>query len=292
MSAIVLSPTSGDIDGIITITGTSFLATTNITITWDGFTIVTTPPTVTTDGSGGFNCTILPPNSTYGTFTISATDGTNTSTESYTLERKPEYCQVKDVEDWLRWQFDSNTDPNVTMVENLIMDNEDDMDRLMGHTFMEGKQVTEIFDVTYLWDWSRGLPMYPRHRNLKPFDATKGDKFEAWNGIDFEAFGSEIEFETIKGTIYVRGFLFTTITKSRFRVTYRYGGDNEGQSIPRDIKRCAVLMTSWDLLSTDFTMSQLAYGGEGNVDKGKIMDKWEKKTKEIIHNHSEIITIW
>ena len=289
MASLVVTPEEGDFGDTITLTGTSFAITSTITVTWDGFIITTVPTTITTDGSGEFTATITPPNTTYGTFTISASDGTNSATDTFILNRQPEYCTVKEIADYLRIPITANTDPNTSMIKNFIMDNEDDMDRRMGHTFMQGKQVTEVFDVSYLWDWSRGLPLFPRHRSLKPFDRTKGDKFEAWNGTDFDDFTSSIEFETIKGTMYVRGFLFTTITKSRFRVTYRYGGNNEGQAIPRDISKACKLLTSVDVLDTDFKMSELAYGGEGTISKDKLTVKWADNANDIIRRHEEII---
>lgn len=213
------------------------------------------------------------------------------------------YCTKKDIADWLRININPNTDPNTSMVEEYIMANEDRIDQLTQHTWMQDKQVLEEFTVNKLYDWGRGMPLFPRKRNLKPFDAAKGDKFELWDGsdwIDNTPLGGDdtiIYFQEVKGIIYIRGFLFTILTVGRFRVTYRYGGENESiqsetVTVPRDITKACKLMTCIDILGTDFQMSQIAYGGEGNIDKAKVMDRWEKEIHNIIWSHSEITSTW
>ena len=220
------------------------------------------------------------------------------------MVRTPSYCTVTDIADWIRIPINPNTDPNTSMVENNIMDNEDRIDRLTGHTWLENKQVSEEFSVNKLYDWGRGMPLFPRKRNLKDFDNTKGDKFEIWDGgqwSDQTPIGQGddqlIYFQEIKGIIYLRGYLFTILRTNRFRITYRYGGDNEGikdvtEPIPRDIQKACELMTCLDILGTDFQMSQIAYGGEGNIDKNKVMDRWQKEIDQIIWSRSEITSTW
>lgn len=293
MATFSISPEEGSYGTVITLTGTAFAISTVITVKYGGITVVTTPSTITTNGSGNFNATIVPPNYVYDENTITVTDGTTTLTAEFDLLREPEYCSVKDVADWLRITINANTDPNVVMVKDWIISNEDDMDITMGHTFLTERSVTEVFDVVELWDWARGMPILPRHRALKPFDITKGDKLEVWNGVGWQDFSTQqMYFEEIKGTLYIKGYSFTILTKSRFRITYRYGGNHEMQKIPKDIKRCAILMTALNVLETDFQMSQIKYGGEGNVDKDKIMTRWQTKIDKILQHRSEIIGIW
>jgi hypothetical protein len=218
--------------------------------------------------------------------------------------RVPTYCTSSDIADWIRIAINPNTDPNTSMVDENIMDNEDRIDRLTGHTWLTDKLVTEEFSVNKLYDWGRGMPLFPRKRNLKTFDSTKGDKFEIWDGGEWSdqtptGTGDDqvIYFQEIKGVIYLRGYLFTILRTNRFRVTYRYGGDNERikdvtEPIPRDIKKACKLMTCMDILSTDFQMSQIAYGGEGNIDKNKVMDRWQTEIDQIIWSRSEITSTW
>lgn len=222
------------------------------------------------------------------------------------VRTEPVYCTVKDIADWLRITIDANSDPNSVMVKNNIMDNEDRIDRMTDHTWMPDRQAVEEFTVTKLYDWGRGMPLFPRHRNVKTFDNDLGDLFEIWDGNSWvdntpdvsQSDGSDlIYFQEIKGVIYLRGYLFTILRQARFRITYRYGGDNdkrisEDETIPRDIQKCCRLMTSIDILSTDFQMSQIAYGGEGNIDKGKIMDRWQKEIDDILWSRSEVTSTW
>ena len=51
-------------------------------------------------------------------------------------------------------------------------------------------------------------------------------------------------------------------------------------------------MTCLDILSTDFQMSQIAYGGEGNIDKNRVMDRWQTEIDQIIWSRSEITSTW
>lgn len=289
MASITLTPDEGAYGTTITVAGTSFALSTTITITYGGITVGTT----TTNGSGAFSTTITPPNYVYDENAVIATDGTNSATSDFTLLREPQYCTVADVADWLRITINANSDPNTTMVKDWIISNEDDMDYTMGHTFLAERQVREVFDVNRAWDWGRGQPLLLRHRNIKSWDTTKGDKFEVWSGSGWsDQSSSSVYLEEIKGTAYLRGYMFTILEKARFRITYRYGGNNEMQSIPKDIKRCAVLMTALNVLETDFQMSQIPYGGEGNVDKDKIMTRWQTKIDKILQRRSELTTVW
>lgn len=299
MADITLSPTSGSFGTNITVTGTSFAVTTEITIKYNGVAIPTTPTTVTSDGSGGFTATITPPSHIYGSNTVSATDGTSTATADFTLLRETEYCTVGEVADWLRIPINATTNPNTTMVKNIILMNEDHIDRETGHSWLTDKIYrTDVFNASDVYHYGHGMYIPIKHRNMKlPWDPAKGDKFEIWNGIEWveqtvndpDVF---INFEDTKGVLYIRGFIYTILRKNRFRLTYRFGGDKEGESVPRDIKKCAILLTALDILGTDFKMSQISYGGEGNVDKRAIMDKWEKQIEKIIWNHSEILTVY
>jgi len=218
------------------------------------------------------------------------------------MVRTPEYATVKEVADWLRVDINANTDPNTSMVENFIMDNEDLFNTETGHSWLVKSQYQrDTFDVSDIYDYGRGLYIPLKHRELKPFDSTQGDKFEIWDGQKYveqvvtlpDIF---LNFDEVKGVMYIRGFIYTILRKSRFRVTYRYGGTKEVvdgvTNAPRDIRKAVKLMTCIDILTTDFKMSQIAYGGEGNVDKASMIDKWQKMIDKTIWNHNEIQVVW
>lgn len=216
--------------------------------------------------------------------------------------RTPTYCQASDVADWLRIDIDANTDPSDHMVREMILDNEDYLDRETGHTWLPQKHYTEIFDVTDVYDYGRGMYIPLKHRSIKKWNPALGDKLEIWNGIQFT--GQElsqptdafVNFDTYKGAMYIRGYIYTILRKSRFRITYRYGGVKEYVSsideIPRDIRKACKLLTCIDILSTDFKMSQIPYGAEGNIDKQSMMAIWQTFVDKTIWNHQEIHTVY
>jgi len=211
----------------------------------------------------------------------------------------PEYCTVGEVSDWLRIDFNENTDPNIIMVNKNILRNQEHIDRKTGHSWQSEKQKrNEVHDIpSSLWDYGQGIPIFTQHRMLKaPFDVTKGDKFEIWDGIDYieqdvTQNDNFIHFDKVSGTFYIRGFFFTILTKKRFRITYRYGGDQENEPVPQDINKACVLLTSINILETDFQMSQIKYGGEGTVSKRETIQMWREEVNEIIDDHAEFITI-
>lgn len=215
--------------------------------------------------------------------------------------REPEYCTVDDIADWLRVDINANTDPSTKMIKNFIMDNEDHIDRETGHTWLTDKRyLTDTFDVPDIYDYGRGLYIPLKHRNIKDFDASKGDLVQIWTGIAWQdqtidSGNSFITFEPTKGSMNIRGYLYTMLRKNRFRVSYRYGGSKEkvgNETIPRDIKKACKLLTAIDILTTDFKFSKIGYGGDGQVDKNQIINKWQSIVDKIIWNHSEMPVVW
>lgn len=212
----------------------------------------------------------------------------------------PEYCSVKNVADWLRIDIDENTDPNIEMTNEFILVAQDIIDRRTAHSWRSEKQKrNEVHDIPdSLWDYGQGIPLFLQHRMIKtPFDATKGDKFEIWDGNTFiEQDVTEndnfIHFEKTSGTYYIRGFFFTILNKKRFRITYRYGSDQENEIVPRDIQRACILLAAIDILSTDFQMSKIPYGGEGTISKRETVQNWKELVNEIIDDHAEFIVIY
>lgn len=87
-SSITLNPTSGPVGTTVTVTGTSFIPDSTITIKFDGTTLATTPATVTTSAAGGFTATFVVPASTAGGQTVTASDGTNTGSATFTVTPK------------------------------------------------------------------------------------------------------------------------------------------------------------------------------------------------------------
>lgn len=84
--SISLSPHSGPAGTSVTVAGSNLIASHNLTVTYDGST-AGMPTTCTTDASGNITsgCAFIVPFSDLGSHTITASDGTNSPTVTFTL---------------------------------------------------------------------------------------------------------------------------------------------------------------------------------------------------------------
>jgi len=243
-------------------------------------------------------------------FRVFAVNGDGKSTASSLVATTPqnipsvEYCTVNDIANRLRVDINANTQVNTGMVEDFILQAQEKIDRKTGHSWRAERQMrNDEFDTTRVYDWGHGMPLYLKHRQIKlPLNKDKGDKVEFWDGQQYnniDTFSDGLDankgffhIDPVKGILYIRGWFLSYFRKNKFRITYRYGSDQEGELVPQDIRKCCILITCIDILSTDFKMSQIPYGGEGNINKEKVMAMWEKEIKEIISSHKEIPVIW
>jgi hypothetical protein len=83
--AITLSPTSGNVGSSVTVTGSGFAASSTVTINYDGVVQTTSPATVTTSSSGAFSASFSVPASVVGAHTVSASDGSSSSSATFTV---------------------------------------------------------------------------------------------------------------------------------------------------------------------------------------------------------------
>jgi len=83
--ALSLSPTSGNVGTEITTSGSGFAASGTVTVSYDDTQVATS--SITADGA--FSVTFTAPSSTGGSHIITATDGTNTVTSTFTMESTP-----------------------------------------------------------------------------------------------------------------------------------------------------------------------------------------------------------
>ena len=74
---VTVNPTSGPIGGEVTISGSGFAATSNITVTFGDDVVATTPGLVKTGGTGNFTGKFLIPTVTTNTYAVEASDGSN-----------------------------------------------------------------------------------------------------------------------------------------------------------------------------------------------------------------------
>ena len=136
-----------------------------------------------------------------------------------------------------------------------------------------------------------------KHRRIYDFDADLGDKIEIWQGAsatweNIVGNGEWFDVEYERGSVHLRGFLFSILRKNRVRVTYRYGGESYGgdTTIPGDIEDCVVKMTAIEIVNTSFRMDRLPMGGSG-IDLQSVKAKWETDIEKCIDNRREVYII-
>jgi len=206
------------------------------------------------------------------------------------------YCSVADVSDFLRAPITATTTPNKAQVEKIIKRKEDEFDRRTGHAWRSTKITREVHDLPLLYKFGWGTPVFLKHRRIYDLDGSAGDKIEIWQGASAtweNILGNETwyDMEYERGTLALRGFIFSILRKSRVRVTYRYGGEDfSGDTvIPYDVEDAIVKMTSIEILNTSFRMDELPTGGMSNTSESK--RKWEEDIEKCVENRREIFVI-
>jgi hypothetical protein len=84
-ASITLSPTSGPVGTVVTITGNGFPVNTSVTVKLDGATIATNPASITTSSTGTFTASITIPSVATGSRTIAVTVGSTNASSAFTL---------------------------------------------------------------------------------------------------------------------------------------------------------------------------------------------------------------
>lgn len=83
--SLTTNPSTGPANTVITVAGGGFTANKTITVSYKGSPVVTTPSTVTSDAGGNFTATFAAPKTAAGTYEISVSDGSVSSTGKFTL---------------------------------------------------------------------------------------------------------------------------------------------------------------------------------------------------------------
>ena len=83
-AVITLNPSSGAVGSTVSVTGINFIPSHPVVTKFDGHP-VTTPSAIKTDSNGGLAVTFKVPVSTAGPHTVTASDGTNTASATFTV---------------------------------------------------------------------------------------------------------------------------------------------------------------------------------------------------------------
>lgn len=217
---------------------------------------------------------------------------------SYDVEETIEthYCTPDDVARVIRFpdnsenrlgvgRFDETTVPSYEDVCEIILSNEEQIDRYTNRSWRVNRVKDELVSIgKYQFDaittgrpdfWARGGNYITLNRDILPWDPQQGDKLEirylnnGWVDISqhydpnpqftrekFSGGNFWIDYEG--GTL----FLYNHIMQSSIngaRISYRYG--KEGK-VPSDIKRACCLMTADALIQQDPFLIAVGSGGD------------------------------
>ena len=206
------------------------------------------------------------------------------------------YCSVEDVSDYLRVPITATSTPNKKQVEKIINRKEGEFERRTGHAWRSKTITREVHSLPLLYTFGWGTPIFLRHRRIYDFDADLGDKIEIWQGAsatweNIVGNGEWFDVEYERGSVHLRGFLFSILRKNRVRVTYRYGGEEYAgdTTIPDDIKDAIIKMTSIELMNTSFRMDELPTGGMTSPSESKKI--WQEDIELCIANRREVVVV-
>ena len=206
------------------------------------------------------------------------------------------YCSVEDVSDYLRVPITATSTPNKAQVEKIINRKESEFERRTGHAWRSKKITREVHSLPLLYTFGWGTPIFLRHRRIYDIDADQGDKIEIWQGASatwehIATNGQWYDMEYERGSLHLRGFLFSILRRNRVRVTYRYGGEEFAgdTTIPDDIKDAVIKMTSIELMNTSFRMDELPTGGMTSPSESKKI--WQEDIENCIANRREVVVV-
>ena len=209
------------------------------------------------------------------------------------------YCDTSDVARFFRvidGDFDANTDPTATEVEELILEMSDEIDRYTGHAWRERTVEEEYHDLDETpYYFGSGTPIKLLHREIiAPLDDTEGDKLEIWDGSEWEEWVSdsskqegrneEYWIDKTSGLLYVYR-RYATWSEPAVRVTYRFGNQ---QNIPRDVKNACARLAAAELLWTDQYSDLLPAGNDGAPDPARAAERLEEKAYDKLDKRKEV----
>lgn len=210
------------------------------------------------------------------------------------------YCDPADVARYFRtveagegFTFDSN--PSKDEVKDFIMEATARVDRETGHAWRARTVTDEYHDLDNSYYWWAGLPIKLMKRQIRPLDASKGDKLEIYDGSNWEEWlsdSSKIEgrdedywLNEVDGMLYLYLLPLGFDRYRRVRVTYRYGED----TVPPDIQKATAMLTAVDLIRTDIYGDLLPTGGD-SPSPDAMAENLEKQADRILERRKEVRT--
>jgi len=228
----------------------------------------------------------------------------NSTTDTYSSYSSPiqarteTYTSMKSIARFLQIDdFSDSTKPSLNTIIDWIFEAEDYIDNQTNHSWRETTITNEYHDIPKRTlggreRWWTGLPIYLKHRSIRSFDTSKGDKLEIWDGSNYTDWITEktegrandfwVDYED--GIIYLKN-LISWIWKRAVRVTYRYGET----SIPEDIKQLATLLVIKNFLLFEDKSALITEGETQNLPYSGKIENIDKRINEILNRYKETI---
>ena len=196
--------------------------------------------------------------------------------------------------------FDDSSHPSYEQVERMIRANSEIIDRRLMRSWRENRVVNRIVSIdvyekdenTWRRDfYLRGGNTIQLERDLRAFDAAKGDKIEfrtfmgQWRDMtdlptsDSDSADCTPRFwaDSEAGRLKIRSNLFQP-RYDALRLTYRWGSE---EPAPEAIRRLCTLMTMVQILQTQPFFIKVGQGGDlGNV-RQDMVRSWQEEANQI-----------
>ncbi len=213
------------------------------------------------------------------------------------------YTSVKKVERFLQLgqAISDTTKPNISDVAMLISRAEDRIDRATAHAWrlrysgtesgIDQTPKYEYYDMNFRYEWRTGIPLYLKHRKIRAFSASAGDKLEIWDGssyTDYIASKTEgraddfwVDYE--RGIVYINSrYLTYTSGTVPVRIKYRYGDT----IVNRLIEEIATKMVAIQILSME-SRSIIIPEGSAQLNYGERIKLWREENEEDLARFKE-----
>ncbi|MGQ9642016.1 MAG: hypothetical protein ACUVUF_07840 [Candidatus Bathycorpusculaceae bacterium] len=213
------------------------------------------------------------------------------------------YCTPDEVSSFLGLgvnYFTALSKPSLTEVENIINQVEEYIDRMTHHAWREKVANDGAYEYHQLgrlgtrstWFTWLGYPIYLKYRRLKKFDASKGDRFEVYNGnvwedwlaTKTEGMNGDFWVDYDNGIVFVFGFWrYIGLKEYMTRFKYRYGE----ATVPLDIKRACVLLVASQLVAVNDKLFMIPEGGTGVLNIREKIELWREEADRILSARRE-----
>lgn len=209
------------------------------------------------------------------------------------------YCNISDVKRVLQnsFKFGENATPNKDDVESFINEAEDEIDHRTQNSWRSTEVTNEFYNLPFneYFDYSIGLAIHLRHRNIKTLSSTVGDKIELWTGSEYidwltdktEGRGEDFWLEEEQGILHLR-YYYAFYREKALRLTYRYGET----TVPKDIRKATAMMAAIDLIQSDDMSAMLDETGDPTrMSHLNRIERMQKQIDVILTNRTELSVI-